>query len=72
MEHGGEEHCVRQRELGVLARGPAPGEERLQRLRGELDDTIAVDPADPPALHGVAEGMKHAEAHRVSPEAGRA
>ena len=41
---------VSERVLGVLARAAAPGEERLQRLRGELDDAIAVDPTRPAAL----------------------
>ena len=34
----------------MLARIAATGEERLQRLRRELDDPIAVDPPGPPPL----------------------
>ena len=41
---------LRERVLGVLARLAAAGEERLQRLRRELDDPVAVDPPRPAAL----------------------
>ena len=39
----------------MLARRAAAREERLQRLRGELDDLLAVDATDPPPLHRVVE-----------------
>ena len=47
---GGEQVDLGERVLGVLARAAAAGEERLQRLRGELDDAVAVDPPGPAAL----------------------
>ena len=49
--------------LGVLARGAAAGEERLQRLRGELDDPVAFDPARPAALRSRSLRREHAELH---------
>ena len=47
----------------MLARAAAAGEERLQRLRGELDDAIAVDPSGPAALEVGLPGTEHAESH---------
>ena len=41
---------VGERVLGVLARAAAAREERLERLRSELDDAIAVDAPGPAAL----------------------
>ena len=49
--------------LGVLAGRRAAGEERLQRLRGELDDVAAVDPARPAALELELARREHAELH---------
>ena len=39
-----------QRELGVLARLAAAGEEGLERLRRELDHAVALDAAGPAAF----------------------
>ena len=63
VEHRREEAHLDQRVLGVLARRAAAREERLQGLRGEVDDPIAVDPADPTPLHRVVERMEHAQPH---------
>src|SRR5262249_13160044 len=63
MEDGREQPDVRQRILRVLARRAAAREERLQRLRCQVDDAVPVDAADPAALHRVSEGMEHAETH---------
>ena len=56
VQHRREENRLVERILGVLASRSTPGEERLQRLRGEMHDPIAVDPPDPPALQRVADG----------------
>ena len=50
VEHGRAQVAVGQRVLGVLAGAAAAGEERLQRLGGELDDAVALDPARPAPL----------------------
>ena len=50
MEDRRAEDDLGERVLGVLARLPAAGEERLQRLCGELDHPVAVDPARPAPL----------------------
>src|SRR5439155_21506529 len=50
--------------LRVLARASAAEEERLQRLRGQVEHALAVDPADPPSLHRVVVRVEHAEPHR--------
>ena len=50
MEHRRAQVDVGERVLGVLARVAAAGEERLQRLRGELDHPVAVDATRPAAL----------------------
>ena len=47
--------------LGMLARRASAREERLQRLRGEMDDAVAVDASDPAALERVFERVEHAE-----------
>ena len=52
MEHRRPELDLGKRILGVLACLPTPGEERLERLRGELDHAVALDPARPPADSG--------------------
>ena len=62
-EHRRPELDVRERILGVLARGGAAAEERLQRLRRELDDPIAVDPPGPAALERRFRRREHAELH---------
>ena len=54
---------VGERVLGVLARRAAAGEERLQRLRGELDHLVALDPAGPAALERELPRREHAELH---------
>ena len=50
MEHRRAEDDVGERVDRVLARSSAAGEERLQRLRRELDHRVAVDPSRPAAL----------------------
>src|SRR5712691_2606178 len=50
--------------LGVLVRLPAAGEERLERLRGELDDAVVLDAPRPAALELVVGWREHAELHR--------
>ena len=50
----------------VLASLPAPGEERLERLRGELDHAAALDPARPPALKVRAFRRKHSRTRRLA------
>ena len=42
---------------------PAAGEERLQRLRGELDHPVPLDAARPAALERELLGREHAELH---------
>src|SRR5581483_4847553 len=54
---------VGQRVLGVLTRRPASGEERLQRLRRELDDAVALDAPRPPALERQLLRREHAQLH---------
>ena len=63
VEHWREQLHVVEPELGVLARGPAAGEERLERLRRELDHPVAVDPAWPAALELPVLRPEHAELH---------
>ena len=63
MQHGCEEHDLVERVLGVLARRAAAREERLQRLRGEVDHPVAVDSSDPAPLQRVVDRMEHAEPH---------
>src|SRR5207237_8177274 len=60
--HGREEAHLRQRVLGVFPRLAAAGEERLERLGGELDHAVAFDPAGP-ASHLVLDRREHAELH---------
>jgi hypothetical protein len=45
----------------VLARRPSAREERLQRLRGEMHDAVAVDAPDPAAFQRMTDRMEHAE-----------
>ena len=47
--HRREQPHLVERVLGVLARVAAAGEERLERLRGELDHAVALDPPRPAA-----------------------
>src|SRR4029079_9918329 len=61
MQHRGEKAHVVERVLRVLSRGPASGEERLQRLCRALDDALVLDASDPPPLQRMADGMEHAE-----------
>src|SRR5215213_265633 len=67
--HRGEQPHLVQRVLRMLARVAAAGEERLQRLRRELDHAVALDPPRPPS-NVVVEGSEHAKPHgaRLSPE----
>ena len=62
-EHGWQQVALGERILGVLAGAPAAGEERLERLGGELDDLVAVDPAGPAALEIHPLRAEHAEPH---------
>ena len=64
MEDGRQQPHALERIDGVLPRGAAAREERLQRLGREVHDVVVLDPADPPALHRVVDGMEHAEPHQ--------
>ena len=50
VEHRRPQVDVGQRVLGVLAGLAAADEERLERLRRELDDAVAVDASGPASL----------------------
>src|SRR5487761_1559585 len=63
MEHGRAEDDAVEQVLGVLACKPAAAEERLQRLRRQLDDAVAVDPTRPAALERKVCRREHAELH---------
>src|SRR5438046_2058650 len=60
--HRREEAHLCQGVLGVCPRLAAAREERLQRLGGELDHPLALDPAGP-ASHLVLDRREHAELH---------
>ena len=62
-EHRRAQIDVGERVLGVLARRAAAREERLERLRGELDDPVAVDAPGPAALERELLRREHAEPH---------
>ena len=49
--------------LGVSPRGPAPGEEGLQRLGRELDDGLSFDEPRPPPVQLQLAGREHAQVH---------
>ena len=59
-----EQRHVPERVLRMLARAAAAEEERLQRLRREVEYPVTVDAADPAPLHRVVVRVEHAEAHR--------
>ena len=63
LKHRRAQVDVGERVLGVLARRAAAGEERLQRLRGELDHLVALDPPGPAALERELPRREHAELH---------
>jgi hypothetical protein len=63
MEHGRPEVDVGERVLRVMARRPTSREERLQRLRRELDDGVALDQPGPAALELQFARREHAESH---------
>src|SRR5439155_25277183 len=63
MQHGRAKDYLVERILRVLARGPASGEERLQRLRGELDHPVVLDAPRPASLQAEVTGREHAELH---------
>ena len=63
VRNGDQERDAGERVLGVLACVRTTGEEVLQRLRGEMDDPVTVDAADPAALQRLVVGVEHAEAH---------
>ena len=63
VQHRRAEHDVGKRILGVLARAAAAREERLQRLRRELDDPVAVDAPGPSPLEIGLLRAEHAESH---------
>ena len=63
LEHRRPQQHVVQPVLGVLARRRAAREEGLQRLRGELHDCVAFDPARPAALELLTGRGEHAQPH---------
>jgi hypothetical protein len=63
VQHGRPLVDVGKRVLGVLARRATAGEEGLQRLRGELDDAVAVDAPGPAAFERQLLRREHAELH---------
>src|SRR5579862_4348362 len=63
MQHRRPEDDILERELVVRARLSAAGEEGLQRLRGELDDAVALDRARPAAFEVAVLRAEHAELH---------
>ena len=63
LEHRRSQEHGLQGVLRVLTGGRAAGEERLQRLRGELNDGVAVDPAGPAALELELDRREHAQPH---------
>ena len=63
--HGHEQGDVGERVLRMHARAAADEEERLQRLRGEVEHPVVLDAADPPAVERVVVRVEHAEAHRA-------
>ena len=66
MQHGRAKVDVCERILGVPTRSAAAGEERLQRLRGELDDGVALDDPRPAALELQILRREHAKFHHGS------
>ena len=63
MEHRRPERDLVQRIRCVLPREAAAAEERLQRLRRQLHDDVAVDPSRPAALEREIRRREHAELH---------
>jgi hypothetical protein len=63
VQDGREQPNDFERVHGVLAGGAPTGEERLQRLGGEMDHVVAVKATDPAALHRMGQRMEHAELH---------
>src|SRR6266511_455957 len=64
VEDGRPKVDVGERILGMAARVPAAGEERLQRLRRELVDDAVLDQPRPAALEREVARCEHAEPHR--------
>ena len=60
--HGRQQAHLVERVLGVLAGVAAAGEERLERLRGELDHAVALDPPGP-AADLLPHRSEHAQLH---------
>src|SRR3954470_5234619 len=63
LQHRRTEVDVGEGVLGVMACGPPAGEERLQRLRRELYDLVALDQSRPAALELQFPRREHAESH---------
>ncbi len=63
VQHRRPDDDVLEREHVVLAGTAAAGEERLQRLRGELHDAVPLDAAGPAALEVAVFRREHAEPH---------
>src|SRR5262249_33836117 len=63
MQHRRAQDDVFERKAVVLARLAAAGEERLQRLRGELDDAVVLDAPGPAARQIAVARREHAELH---------
>src|SRR5581483_5842947 len=68
-QHRRPQHDVGEGVLGVLPREAAAGEERLQRLRRQLDDPVALDPPGPPPFEVELLRREHAELHAAEPTA---
>ena len=67
MQDGRAQVDIRKRVLGVLARRAAAGEERLERLRRELDHAVAFDAPGPASLERELLRSEHAELHSPQP-----
>src|SRR5439155_4931179 len=63
VQHGRAKVDLGERILRVSPGRAATGEERLQRLRRELDDRVALDDARPAALELQVARSEHAESH---------
>ena len=63
MQDGSAQLDLRKGVLGMPPRGASTGEERLQRLRGHLNDRVAFDDPRPAALELEVTRGEHAQLH---------